>query len=423
MSVHRKVERSGLVVWVVRWRDAHAQRSRAFDRRRDAETFEADIRRRRKLGALDLAGADQLLDDLARQWWAYHAEANLAARTRIHYAAVYRRHIQPHLGETALRDITPETIERFHAALRQAGVGAATIRKTLALLQTILQRAVIWQRIATNPVAAIRKPPTHRQTITRAISPRQVEALRRVLLSDHHLADATLISILAYAGLRPGEALALRWDDIRSDVIHVTRATSLGQITTTKTGRSRAVRLLKPLADDLAALHAAAANPAPDALLFPNHAGAPWNDHDYRNWRRRRFNHAAHAAAVPIDRPYDLRHAFVSLLINEGRTIISIANQAGHAPTMTLDTYGHIIDELEHQPRLSALDAINDARQAPDRDVPAPFPHHQLAQPRTTTRPASPRTPPRRHPDVPAVFPQKHTTPSPTHQESAEMQG
>jgi integrase len=52
-------------------------------------------------------------------------------------------------------------------------------------------------------------------------------------------------------------------------------------------------------------------------------------------------------------RQYDLRHSFVSLLIAQGATVVEVARQAGHAPTMTLSTYAHLFDELadgDHRP-------------------------------------------------------------------------
>ena len=64
--------------------------------------------------------------------------------------------------------------------------------------------------------------------------------------------DATLIPVLAYAGLRPGEALALRWGDLRTRTILVQRAVSLGEEKATKTSQNRTVRLLGPLKADLA---------------------------------------------------------------------------------------------------------------------------------------------------------------------------
>jgi hypothetical protein len=71
--------------------------------------------------------------------------------------------------------------------------------------------------------------------------------------------------------------------------------------------------------------------PAASALVFPNHAGAVWGRDDWKNWSRRFFRPAA---GVPRARPYDLRHSFCSLLLYEGRTVIEVARQAVHAPSM-----------------------------------------------------------------------------------------
>src|SRR5581483_11074132 len=70
------------------------------------------------------------------------------------------------------------------------------------------------------------------------------------------------------------------------------------------------------------------------------------------------------AAGIANVRPYDLRHSFVSLLIAEGRSIVDVARQAGHSPTMALDTYGHVFDELDGSEQLRAEDAIREARAA-----------------------------------------------------------
>ena len=63
-------------------------------------------------------------------------------------------------------------------------------------------------------------------------------------------------------------------------------------------------------------------------------------------------------------RPYDLRHSFASLLLHEGRSVIYVARQLGHDARLTLTRYGHVIDELEDQPRIEAETAIADARLA-----------------------------------------------------------
>jgi integrase len=128
----------------------------------------------------------------------------------------------------------------------------AAIRKTLVLLQSVLERAVEWGRVQTNPVRTVRKPPGKRRRVVRPLPPAAVEGLRARLLRDGRRRDATLLSVLAYAGPRPGEALALTWDDVRERVLLVERANAGGEIKATKTGQTRTVRLLAPLVTDLA---------------------------------------------------------------------------------------------------------------------------------------------------------------------------
>ena len=104
----------------------------------------------------------------------------------------------------------------------------------------------------------------------------------------------------------------------------------------TKTDRARTVRLVDPLARDLNELRLACGRPDASQLLFPRQDGGPWQDHDYRNWRKRRFAPAALAAGVERPRPYELRHSFVSLLIHEGVSVVEVARQAGHSASMCL---------------------------------------------------------------------------------------
>ena len=65
---------------------------------------------------------------------------------------------------------------------------------------------------------------------------------------------------------------------------------------------------------------------------------------------------------IAYQRPYDLRHSFASLLLHEGRSVIYVARQLGHSAAVCLRTYGHVIEELDEAPRISAEDAILVAR-------------------------------------------------------------
>jgi hypothetical protein len=90
-----------------------------------------------------------------------------------------------------------------------------------------------------------------------------------------------------------------------------------------------------------------------------------WREDDWRNWRKRIFAPAARAIGMTSPRPYDLRHSFVSLLIHEGRlSIVELAEQLGHNPSMCLATYTHVMAELRAAPKVNAEEQIWAARAA-----------------------------------------------------------
>jgi integrase len=367
VSVER-VRRKGGDVWRVRWRDAAGNpRSKVIGSKRDAELYDAEITRRRRMG--DLAQLDtggETVDQFAGGvWWELHAKVNLTEATRRTYAAIYDTHLLPRVGSLRLRDVTPETVARLRADLTASGVGDAAARKALFLLQGIFTQAVAWGHVRTNPVAAVRKPSGKRKRSVVAPSPSAVEAMRADLRARGRLRDATLVVLLAYSGVRPGEALALRWCDVRERVLSIERSSADGTVKGTKTGVTRTVRLLAPLSADLREWRLASGRPDDAAaLVFPGVGGAMWRLHDWKNWYRRVYGPASERAGAGRTRAYDLRHSFCSLLIHEGLSVVEVARQAGHQPSMTLDTYGQVIEELADAERVPAEVAITIAREA-----------------------------------------------------------
>jgi integrase len=117
------------------------------------------------------------------------------------------------------------------------------------------------------PCSAVRKPSQRRERVVRPVTPAQVEQIRRILLARGRMRDAVFVSVLAYAGLRPSETLALTWGNVRKRTILVEQALALGRIKTTMTGQTRTVRLLAPLATDLSEWHVTAPRPVSDATL------------------------------------------------------------------------------------------------------------------------------------------------------------
>jgi integrase len=190
-----------------------------------------------------------------------------------------------------------------------------------------------------------------------------------------------LTELMAYQGLRPGEALALTDTSIRDRTCWVESNISLGEEQDTKTHRIRTVNFLRPVPQNLAAYRLGSRRDrvAGCLLLFPRPDGNPWRDTDYRNWRRRVFRPAAVAAGIATStvkrrpdgskrrryngpRPYDLRHTFVSLLIHEGKSIAYVAEQAGHTVEECARTYTHLFDEYRDAKPVPAEDLIRSAR-------------------------------------------------------------
>ena len=115
------------------------------------------------------------------------------------------------------------------------GVGEATIRKAFAILQAVCREGVAWGRLSSNPVKPVKKRAQQRKRSVRPLAPEAVERLRWKMPTQR---DAVLVSILAYAGLRPGEALGLTWGDLGERTILVERALALGEVKETNQGRS-----------------------------------------------------------------------------------------------------------------------------------------------------------------------------------------
>ena len=120
--------------------------------------------------------------------------------------------------------------------------------------------------------------------------------------------------------------------------------------------------LVAPLRDDLVVWRQSSAA-ALSSPVFPAASGAFWRASDWRNWRKRVYKPLAESVGIDGARPYDLRHAFASPLIHEGRkSVVEIAAQLGHNPTVCLDTYAHVMAEQEGGERIGAEEQIVQAR-------------------------------------------------------------
>jgi Phage integrase, N-terminal SAM-like domain len=135
MEVERRVLKDGAVRRRVRWRQGGRRRSQSSDRKGDAVTFAAELRRRQQLGTLTSMemGRVTLGEYVVGTWCEVYA-SQLSPKTWMQYRQLLNKHILPSLGQLELRSIRPETIARWQAERLAAGNGRVSVRYALTLL-------------------------------------------------------------------------------------------------------------------------------------------------------------------------------------------------------------------------------------------------------------------------------------------------
>ncbi len=255
------------------------------------------------------------------------------------------------------------------------------LNRSKTLLGQILADARRLDYVALN---AARGLPTVRRRARRGrtASPERVEAMRASFLKGGHLGHATLISLLAYVGLRPREALDLRWEMLDRDRLILPAELTKGRM-------ARSPEIPRPVIADIKRWRLACGGLG--GLVFPRPTdGGRWTKADWDNWRKRGFVKAAGAAGllewssdseswVGDFRPYDLRHTCASLMIRAHVGPADVAAQLGTSLELVFRTYAHSIEAMRGRPSTSIAEAISAARAGSDAEGPAGY--EALARP------------------------------------------
>ena len=349
-------------VYQVRWREA-GRGSPAHsvmvygttdgDARRRADTIDTEIRNRKAVGERVISVAPDrpeplTLAEFLPVWHEAYGKS-LARKTQETYAAAWDKWVAPRLGGRLLLELSPRELVAFRVEIEASGAGAQTVSKVFTVLGSVLAEAVRQGHMAASPTRAISRPRQRRRRAVRPPTPERVEIIRGGLESD---VDRALVTLLAYVGLRPQEALAAVWSDITAGKLVVDAA---------KTGRTRVVPLLPIVGRELAELRLREGRPGPSVPIIATAAGVAWSESRFRSFRRHRWSKVA-----PGMRPYDLRHAYVSLMIHAGHTVVEVARWAGHSPQVCLGTYAHLFDTVAE--RIDPDLAIRAARYGADAD-------------------------------------------------------
>jgi integrase len=340
VSIHRRVTKSRGTTWVVRYRDP-VPRERTFDRKADAERFERLVRHQLDTDQyLDPDAARITVREWAAKWWPTVEHSDRAPSTISGYESALRRQVLPHLGDRRLRALRRIDVEEWLGRLRAAGYSNSTIHAARTVLGMVLTSAMDARVIAGNPVVGLRLPKGTSRS-RNALTVEQVEELAAVV--DPWWRPFVLV--LAYCGLRPGEAVALRrmhLDDLGRLIVERGMTEHRGVLLErdTKTHRSRVVEVPASVLAELRRhidLHVGA---DPHALLFTTPHDEPVR---MSNWRHRVWDPVAAELGLPgWATPYVLRHTAASLLAQSGVPVTAAAASLGHDPAIFLRTYAHL---------------------------------------------------------------------------------
>jgi integrase len=331
--------------WRARWwgSDGH-QHSESFDSPEEAERRLARVQTDKARGTYvdpSKVRLGELFEDFLT-----HPHNELRESTVAFYRRQYERHIKPTFGRKPLHKITAPAVEDWAYSVRES-VGAATAHASYRILRAVLSFGVRRGHLAHNPAQALRIP---------GVKPRRVPNLTADTI--HAVVEAiepryrAMTLTMALAGLRIGEATALRvedFDELRGDlVVSKAYAEVAGRLILgpTKTGEDGKIALPSVVVTAIKA-HLEEFGPGKDGLLFSAPEGGPL---PRSRFRARPWLRAIREAGVDYFPPHALRHFAVSFALSTGAKITEAAELARHSdPSTTARVYSHSLGGAARQ--------------------------------------------------------------------------
>jgi len=283
----------------------------------------------------------------------------LAAKPRkkstvMDYTATIRNHLRPAFGDDDLAALSrsPERFERYAARKLTEGLSAKTIRNHLVLLGLIFKTGRRWRWVSENPLELVDPPPLP-DLDTETLSAAQVASVLRAyreLEQGSDEADAAwyaaarrMTTVALSTGLRRGELLGLRWQDVEllDRRLHVRQAFVRNEVTTPKSraGR-RTVELGEVAAAALEEQFATSLHRAPESIVFCHQAlGTPLDPSKLTTYARKALVRAGVGEGF---RPWHgLRHTALTETAAAGVPSMFVQAKAGHAQGSTTERYLH----------------------------------------------------------------------------------
>ncbi len=313
-----------------------------------------------------VTGPQQTVAQYLHEWLMVHKQV-IRPRSYERYEAIVRLHLVPMLGKLPLQKLTGQHLQRLYAEKLESGLSSTTVSAIHSMLHTALDDAIKLGILTRNVCEAV-SPPRKVHKEMKPLNPEQVRQLLEA--AKGHPQEALFILALA-TGMRRGELLGLKWQDINfvQGVLQVQRAltrmpTGLGyKETEPKTRKSRRSIVLTAFAVEALKKHQAR------QLELKKAAGDAWEEHDYVFCNAAgRHLHPGHdvleelkkllkKVGLPDVRFHDLRHSTATLLLSKGVHPKVVQEILGHSEiSMTLDTYSHVLPTMQK----AAMEGLND---------------------------------------------------------------
>lgn len=257
----------------------------------------------------------------------------------------------PQFGAVPLKDISAEMVQTWISGMKQ---GPKTVRNFKAILSSMWGTAKDWELVQHDPVSKAKLPPLMAPEVYRFSAEEML-----AIINEAKGAYKLFLELLSHTGMRPGEAAALRPEDLEGRIVHVRQSVWEGRIQTTKTpGSVRDFPISQRLADSLRQ-HIADSEPNRHGLIFVNRDGNPLKTGHFVDkilnpiLKRLGIWEGIKAQGLRCGN-YAFRHGHITTMSRSGVPLKTIQARVGHAAGSEV-TMQHYIGSVS-QDELAAAD-------------------------------------------------------------------
>lgn len=311
---------------------------------------------------LNVAPQAQTVETYLRTWLESVAKPRVRPKTYRSYEQIIRNHLIPGIGRHRLERLTPQIVQVFLNEKAKAGMSVEHLRR---VLRAALSEAVKWDEVPRN-VASLVSVPKKPKSEMSYLDPEQARRFLKAV-QGHRL--EALFTVALAVGLRLGEALGLRWEDVDLEAgtlrvrAQLQRMGGKIEFVEPKSDRSRRSIKLPGFAVDALLQHRgrqaterlANADVWKDyGLVFTSSVGTPAEERNIR----RSLDTILVSHDLPRLRFHDLRHSCATLLLSQGVDVRTIMEILGHSQiSLTMNTYSHVVPALKEE-AAAKMDAV-----------------------------------------------------------------